>query len=158
VIKEIFSNFCDVHNLAKEMLRRLEDSVSSVSSPIPVGPPSSFQIFAAASPGKQIGSIRAYVPPTLPVPQQIGRTLLPVLPFLKCYSLFVRNFAAAQARLDQEDKGNEAWRSFVAERKAVGIGGKLDLSAMLLCIVQRIPRYRLLLGVRSLACVCSARM
>ena len=107
-------------------------------------------IFAAAAADAgpaRMGSIRAYVSPAFPVPRAVGTNLSPILPFLKCYSLFVGNFANAQARLQEEDKHNEAWREFCAEKRSLGVGNGLSLSAMLLCIVQRIPRYRLLLAV-----------
>jgi hypothetical protein len=113
----------------------------------------SFAIFSSqASNAASIGSIRAYKPPpSLPIPRQIGEILAPILPFLKCYALFVRNFANAQSRLEAEERSNEQWRVFLKERKAKGVGNRLSLSAMLLCIVQRIPRYRLLLNVSSSA-------
>lgn len=150
-MKEIFSNFGDIHNLNKEILRRLEESISaapvSISQSTPSPAQTSLRATGVASPPRGIGSIRAYQPTTLPVPRNIGTILAPILPFLKCYSLFVGNFGNAQAILEREEKTNEAWKIFLAEKKAQRIGKGLSLTAMLLCIVQRIPRYRLLLGV-----------
>jgi hypothetical protein len=74
---------------------------------------------------------------------RIGQTLLPLLPFLKLYSVFVSQFSVCLATLDREDKVNPAWRSFTtATEGKKGLG----LAARLLGIVQRVPRYRLLLG------------
>lgn len=142
-IKEIFSNFGDILNLAREVLRQLEASVSSLPIAIPSGPPSSLEVFSGTA------SIRAYVAPPLPIPRSVGAVLAPILPFLKCYSLFVRNFASAQAKIEQEEKSNETFRAFCKEKKGRGVGNRLNLAAMLLCVVQRIPRYRLLLSVSS---------
>lgn len=150
-VKEIFSNFGDVYNLNKEILRRLEESVS--------GPPAtmlqatstqahaSLKASGMVMPRQSVGSIRAYQPSGLPIPRNIGTTLAPILPFLKCYSLFVGNFGTAQTVLEREEKTNEVWKAYLATKKAQRVGKGLSLTAMLLCIVQRIPRYRLLLGV-----------
>lgn len=151
-IKEIFSNFGDVYNLNKEILRRLEESVSTAPVAMLHAQPSpahaSLRATCISSPSKgAMGSIRAYQPTTLPVPRNIGSTLAPILPFLKCYSLFVGNFGTAQTVLEREEKTNEAWKAFLSTKKAERVGKGLSLTAMLLCIVQRIPRYRLLLGV-----------
>ncbi|SCV73104.1 BQ2448_7029 [Microbotryum intermedium] len=92
-------------------------------------------------------------------PRDIGSSLLPVLPYLKQYSIFVSNFATSLARLSSLEgppgQGKSAsssderarWHAFIAEGghgndgRARGLG----LSGLLLNIVQRIPRYRLLL-------------
>ena len=54
---------------------------------------------------------------------------------------------------------SDRWRRFVAQRKKMGFGRGIGLSGLLLNIVQRIPRYRLLLAV-CLTCarwICSNR-
>ncbi|KDE03242.1 hypothetical protein MVLG_06270 [Microbotryum lychnidis-dioicae p1A1 Lamole] len=92
-------------------------------------------------------------------PRDIGCSLLPVLPYLKQYSIFVSNFAAALARLSSleapdgtgksvscpDDRAR--WQVFITEdgRGNDGRARGLGLSGLLLNIVQRIPRYRLLL-------------
>ena len=148
-IKEIFLNYGDIHNLAREILATLERTSTIPPAKTAPAVPTSMDIFAAAGNAgpARMSSVRAYAPPAFPVPRAVGTNLSPILPFLKCYSLFVGNFANAQARLQEEDKHNETWREFCAEKRSLGVGNGLSLSAMLLCIVQRIPRYRLLLGV-----------
>lgn len=137
-IKEIFANFVDILTLGREVLKMLEEGSSVTATPVAV----------QRSP-ISMGSLRSYRPPeSMEIPQNIGATLAPILPFLKCYSMFVQNFAHAQKVIDQGDKHNDRWRAFVASRKShKGSGAGLGLLAMLLCIVQRIPRYGLLLGV-----------
>lgn len=149
-IKEIFSNFSDVRALAKETLQRLEEG-ASIDSPTTDTVASNVgtigRFFFRADNVKTVKSVRAYIPPPMAIPRNVGTILLPILPFFKCYSLFVGNFANAQTVLEREDKGNERWRKFVKAKQVAGVGRHLSLSAMFLNIVQRIPRYRLLIGV-----------
>lgn len=97
-------------------------------------------------------------------PLRVGKALLPILPFLKQYSVFVSNFSAALARLSGLEASLSApivggingspsstvedrtrWQAFCEERRKQGAGRNLGLGGMLLGIVQRVPRYRLLL-------------
>lgn len=153
-VKDIFLNFGDVYNLNKEILRRLEENVSSapvsISDAFASPAHTSLRATGIASPMRPSASIRAYQPAALPIPRMIGSTLAPVLPFLKCYSLFVGNFGNAQAILEREERTNQAWKAYLTTKKTERVGKGLSLTAMLLCIVQRIPRYRLLLGVSTL--------
>ncbi|GAA6015441.1 hypothetical protein JCM10207_008595 [Rhodosporidiobolus poonsookiae] len=122
---------------------------------------------------------KATQPPSAP-PVRLGKALLPILPFLKQYSLFVANFSASLARLSSLEAplsspvrpvvGSGApgstvddrarWQAFAAgvqkereqaEAEAKGptgaLGGtsRIGLGGLLLNIVQRVPRYRLLL-------------
>ncbi|GAA5959355.1 hypothetical protein JCM21900_000702 [Sporobolomyces salmonicolor] len=79
-------------------------------------------------------------------PIRLGKVLLPILPFLKQYSLFVANFSGSLARLSALDQGRSEWKAFLDESKQVGQGRKIGLGGMLLNIVQRVPRYKLLLA------------
>jgi len=80
-------------------------------------------------------------------PLRLGKTLLPILPFLKQYSLFVANFSGSLSRLSQLERSeSNGWGEFVKSRKVSLQGGKIGLGGMLLNVVQRVPRYRLLLG------------
>ncbi|GAA5979221.1 hypothetical protein JCM11641_001965 [Rhodosporidiobolus odoratus] len=108
-------------------------------------------------------------PPPAP-PFRLGKALLPILPFLKQYSLFVANFSASLARLSSLEASPSApvsrtsngapgstpddrirWQAFASEAqkeriRIVGPGtGKIGLGGLLLNVVQRVPRYRLLL-------------
>lgn len=97
-------------------------------------------------------------------PLRVGKALLPVLPFLKQNSVFVANFSSSLARLSGleaslsspvvagingstgssvEDRAR--WQAFCEERKRMGAGRNLSLGGMLLGIVQRVPRYRMML-------------
>ncbi|KAI5480678.1 Rho guanine nucleotide exchange factor [Pseudohyphozyma bogoriensis] len=80
-------------------------------------------------------------------PLVLGGALLPILPFLKSYSLFISNFSTAVARIAAlEDTSTDepgSWKDF-ADKKRGGKG--LGLADLLLSIVQRVPRYRLVIG------------
>ncbi|GAA5903316.1 uncharacterized protein JCM6883_002759 [Sporobolomyces salmoneus] len=91
-------------------------------------------------------------------PLRLGKTLLPIVPFLKQYSLFVANFSGSLSRLSQLERrqdptalstsaesASSRWKEFVKTRRVSSQGGKIGLGGMLLNIVQRVPRYRLLL-------------
>lgn len=93
----------------------------------------------------------------LPPPLKLGKALLPILPFFKSYAFFISNFASAIARLSSLESGSSStttssvedrqrWRKFCDERKAMGVGRGLSLGGLLLNVVQRVPRYRLLLS------------
>lgn len=128
-IAEIFSNFSDVIVLNREILRRLIHGTGS-----------SFAPRASSSSSPPLNSLPAAV-----TTDQPGTLLLPLCPFLKCYSMFIQNFSVSLQRIDTEDRHNDKWRKFTNERKEAGTGQGLNLSSMLLGIVQRIPRYRMLL-------------
>ena len=148
-IKEVFANFADIQALAKEILRRLEKGVLTSPKAISITMHGNRQTFRPSGTPETIKSLYPGGISQIVIPRQVGQLLGPILPFLKCYALFVRNFGNAQVKLDKEEKTNEAWRNFVKIMGVKGNGSRLNLSAMLLCIVQRIPRYRLLLGVSS---------
>ncbi|KAM0748829.1 Dbl homology domain-containing protein [Meredithblackwellia eburnea MCA 4105] len=128
------------------------DSLPPLSPPAPT--PSGF-------PQRRKTSTR---PP--PPPSRLGKQLLPILPFLKCYSLFIANFGGAVNRLSAlESLGSssnsaagegagvgggggssaERWKVFTDGLKVRGVGSGLGLGALLLNVVQRVPRYRYLL-------------
>ncbi|SAM67321.1 probable cytokinesis protein Don1 [Ustilago bromivora] len=148
-MSDIFSNFYDILQLSKELLSQLEDrlqvtsySASSVSS-------SSDRTQSAGTDMKWNASVDC-----------VGDILATLAPFLKMYSLFVKNFSSALQRIEYEQKTNEAFSKFLKEtdqrraakekvttttggvRQAFGYG--LGFQAHLLTIVQRIPRYKLL--------------
>ena len=100
---------------------------------------------------------------------RLGRALLPLLPFLKQYSVFLANFPAALQSLAAVERApstdsqsglrsvtseqQQAWRSLVADARGKARQDpsrssaiNLDLSGLLLSIVQRVPRCRLLLA------------
>lgn len=134
-ITEMFSNFADILKLAKELHRRLV--FGSGSPPPSISVASALAAPDAAQSGAEAVAISSGTP---------GALLLPLCPFLKCYGPFVQNFSRALERMELERSSNSRWRKFCDERTKRGIGSGLGLSAMLLGVIQRIPRYLLLLS------------
>lgn len=143
---DIFSNFYDILQLSKELLSQLEDRLQ-------VSLPASSSSISDRS---QAVSNMAWNASA----DCVGDILATLAPFLKMYSLFVKNFSSALQRIEYEQKTNEAFAKFLKEtdqrraakekvttttggvRQAFGYG--LGFQAHLLTIVQRIPRYKLL--------------
>ena len=65
--------------------------------------------------------------------------------FFKAYSPFISNFDNALKLLDELSKKNSSFCSLLYSFQALPKCGSLPVSAHLLDIVQRIPRYKLLL-------------
>lgn len=128
-ISEIFSNFSDVLTLNKEILRRLQDGAGTPTSEVEreFSQEAAFQAAAVAH-------------------DDPGNLLLPLCPFLRCYKMFIQNFSRSLERLLREERESDRWRGFLESRAKIGKGKGLGLSGMLLGIVQRIPRYRMLLS------------
>ena len=180
-IGEIFSNFTDVLNLSYVILATLDDAIPNRPSD-PVSVPnaplktsgqgsrtpelsSSTETLDSTGPGtpeqpdrldderKSTKLPKERRPP--PPPLRLGKLLLPILPFLKSYSLFIANFAGALARLSQldlvggggsaEGEADSRWKRFCDEKRKQGVGKGLGLGGLLLNVVQRVPRYRYLL-------------
>ena len=86
----------------------------------------------------------------------IGDIFLSHAHFLKCYGLYVKNFSSALKAIDRETQGNEQFRLWIGQRERAesvdtsgerrNLCGGLGFRSLLLTVVQRIPRYRLLLG------------
>ncbi|KAL8291395.1 hypothetical protein RQP46_002373 [Phenoliferia psychrophenolica] len=185
-IGEIFSNFTDVLNLSHVILATLDDAIPDrPSSPVPFAAPfassgklgnhtpelsSSTETVDSTGPGTpretpsepdERSSASASTSSEKerrphPPPMRLGRSLLPILPFLKSYSLFIANFSGALARLsslelasieapDNDDSGPVRWKKFCGEKKRRGVSKGLGLGGLLLNVVQRVPRYRYLL-------------
>ena len=136
-IADVFANFADILALARELLRRL---VHGASTP----PPSLNE--AAGAPFARPGGADEALEPAALTSGLVGALVLPLCPFLKCYAPFVQNFSRALERIESERTGNARWRRFLDERARRGVGRGLGLGAMLLQVVQRIPRYLLMLG------------
>ncbi|KAN0065535.1 hypothetical protein ACQY0O_001372 [Thecaphora frezii] len=143
-IGEIFSNFSDILQLSKELLSRLEERLQGGT---------------ATSPNASLLSDTERNRAWDPALDTIGDILVPLAPFMKMYSLYVKNFSSALQRIEAERKSNEAFAQFLKEaeqrrqakelsdsaatgKKAFGFG--LGFQAHLLTVVQRIPRYKLL--------------
>ncbi|CAO1616110.1 unnamed protein product [Parajaminaea phylloscopi] len=165
-VAEVFSNFVDILKLNTELLGRLEDRISgkdveqsrrhqlarrrgshdreaSSSSSPPTA--TSVTCFPSVEDSSSDGTRWD------PEADTIGDILVPIAPFLKMYSLYVKNFSSALARIESERRDNEAFAKFLkeTERSTWGRGKAffgLGLPAHLLTVVQRIPRYTLLFG------------
>ena len=130
----IFSNFVDILQLSRELLCRLEERLGDAQA-----------LLRAAHAGEDI-----VVAEWDPWHDALGDLLVPIAPFLKMYSLFMKNFANAMESIEEERRTNERFSRFIhdADRR---VGAQqprtlgLSLDAHLLTIVQRVPRYRLLL-------------
>ena len=149
-VSDIFSNFYDILQLSKELLSQLEERLQLAPSQASAQAPSASQ--GRAEPVAEMKWD--------PAVDCIGDILATLAPFLKMYSLFVKNFSSALQRIEIEQKTNEAFAKFLKDtdtrraakerittdtgsvRHAFGYG--LGFQAHLLTIVQRIPRYKLL--------------
>lgn len=152
-ISDIFSNFADILHLNSELLTRLDDRLSGRSREAPNSRPVS--MVSPDSPDAAQGA--ASHRPWDPRLDLIGDLLAPMAPFLKMYSFYVKNFSSALNRIETERKTNETFARFLRETERLtwmttdgsrpgGFGFGLGLQAHLLTIVQRIPRYKLLVG------------
>ena len=150
-IGEIFSNFVDILHLNLELLSRLEERLSGQSRETPSSRPTSIAM-AAVPDSPSLGEpVKAWEAEH----DSIGDLLVPVAPFLKMYSLYVKNFSSALTRIENERKSNDSFARFLKETEKAtwgrasnqgGFGFGLGFQAHLLTIVQRIPRYKLLIG------------
>ncbi|PWN35428.1 uncharacterized protein FA14DRAFT_41472 [Meira miltonrushii] len=170
-INEIFSNFADILHLNSELLIRLDDRLSGRnrdppnSRPVSMVIPGSVEESIEPNPEQLQKKTDANTHPWDPKSDLIGDLLAPMAPFLKMYSFFVKNFSSALTRIEAERKTNEVFARFLKETERLtwmtsastegadgvptrsgGFGFGLGLQAHLLSIVQRIPRYKLLVG------------
>lgn len=135
-LNKIFANFYDILQLSKELLFRLEERIGR--------------------PVTLVSRANAEAPPEAlasewdPVHDSIGDLLVPILPFLKMYSLYMQNFSQSMQCIELERRNNDRFRAFLANAHhqhdhSSAHSLSLGLEAQLLNIVQRVPRYRLLL-------------
>ncbi|CAO1634524.1 unnamed protein product [Sympodiomycopsis kandeliae] len=169
-LSDIFSNFIDILHLNTELSAQLEArlnprSARSVKSDLATDSgdqgvqPS--QVGQNAFPGSESGSHEPQSSESSTTSNirnrwnaetdTVGDILVPIAPFLKMYSLYVKNFSSALNRIEAERRENDAFARFLKETEKSTWGrGKgfygLGLQAHLLSIVQRIPRYKLLVG------------
>ncbi|PWN50870.1 hypothetical protein IE53DRAFT_368539 [Violaceomyces palustris] len=161
VLGEIFSNFADIYQLNSELLSRLEERLSGKSRASFNSRPLS--MVEGERPSGQVAGLDGTSKPWDPALDNLGDILLPLAPFLKMYSLFVKNFTSSLERIESERKSNESFARFLTETEKArwgrekstaagaspakpGFGFGLGFQAHLLTIVQRIPRYKLLIN------------
>lgn len=77
----------------------------------------------------------------------LGDIFCRIGPFLKIYSIFVKNYENSISLAFELERKNARFSSFLADRSAYC--GGLSFEAYMLAPVQRIPRYKLLLEVSS---------
>ncbi|KAI0249502.1 hypothetical protein BJV78DRAFT_1129549 [Lactifluus subvellereus] len=120
-LTSIFSNFVDIWNLHRAFFSSLNEHLHTFATPdAPVQLPSS-------------------------PPPRLSPVLLSHFPYLSLYTPFVTSFSASLATLTTLFNTNSAFSAFVARQETDPRCGKLKLRDWLLTIVQRCPRYLLLL-------------
>ena len=115
-LTSVFSNFVDIWNLHRSFFSSLTSLINSTSS-----------------------STSSLTTPTL------SPILLSHFPYLSLYSPFVTSFPATISSVTTLLSTNTAFSSFITQQEADPRCGRLKLRDWLLTIVQRCPRYLLLL-------------
>ncbi|WFC99993.1 hypothetical protein MYAM1_002740 [Malassezia yamatoensis] len=140
-LNRMFSNFVDILQLSRELLLRLEERIGDPLAAVPS------HLSESCLPEQ--GSDSTHVADWDPLHDTLGDLLVPIAPFLKMYTLFMQNFSSAMQCISEERSSNERFAAFLqhaeAEAASYGAGAELGLQAQLLTIVQRVPRYRLLM-------------
>ncbi|KAK4049974.1 hypothetical protein OIV83_003798 [Microbotryomycetes sp. JL201] len=143
-IDTIFGTFPQILNLSRTLLATI---AAGMSTPAATGStPMSYRPRASRSrKSSQDVSLQHDV--------YLGGSLVFVLPYLKIYTSFVSRFSEAQLLLSRLNSGTSRssvrWQAFTmsVQKQATGSSsGGIGLGGLLLNIVQRVPRYRLLLG------------
>lgn len=75
----------------------------------------------------------------------LGDAFLAMAPFIKLYSTYANNFAKAQADLQEWEKKSVEFATFKKTQEMRAECKGLNLAALLITPVQRVPRYKLLL-------------
>ena len=117
----MFSNFIDIWNLHRAFFSSFNEHLRLNDNPEPVT-----QLLSNS-------------------PPQLSPVLLSHFPYLSLYTPFVTSFSASSAALTTLINTNAAFAAFIARQEADPRCGKLKLRDWLLTIVQRCPRYLLLL-------------
>ncbi|TDL26367.1 hypothetical protein BD410DRAFT_518305 [Rickenella mellea] len=114
-LTSVFSNFVDIWNLHHSFLTLL----SSLLSP-------------------------AIENPSIPLPP-LSPVLVSHFPYLSLYTPFITSFPAVLSSISSFSDSNPAFGAFIRQKEADERCGKLKLRDWLLTVVQRCPRYLLLL-------------
>lgn len=77
----------------------------------------------------------------------LGDIFCKFIPLFKLYSIYVSNFEKSNEIIAEQIQKNKLFEEFLKESGSHGSNGKsiVNLQGMLLCPIQRIPRYKLLL-------------
>ena len=120
-LTSVFSNFIDIWNLHRALFSSLNEHLHPTITPQSPPPPSS-------SP-----------------PPHLSPVLLSHFPYLSLYTPFVTSFSTSLTTLTTLLNTNSTFSAFIARQETDPRCGKLKLRDWLLTIVQRCPRYLLLL-------------
>ncbi|KAJ1732943.1 hypothetical protein LPJ61_001804 [Coemansia biformis] len=115
-VRQLFANFPDIVSLSKELLAQLDARLGPRADP-----------------------------PWDPATGRVGDVFVRMAPFLKVYSLYLRNFRSALADVSRWLSENHDFARFIHQAGASPESKGLPLQSYLLLPVQRIPRYKLLL-------------
>ncbi|KAJ2706918.1 hypothetical protein FB645_001213 [Coemansia sp. IMI 203386] len=115
-VRQMFANFPDIITLSRELLSQLESRLGPDANPT-----------WDAETGR------------------IGDIFLRIAPFLKMYSLYLRNFRSALADISRWLSTNQEFARFIQLANSSPECKGLSFQSYLLLPVQRIPRYKLLL-------------
>ncbi|RIB16736.1 Dbl homology domain-containing protein [Gigaspora rosea] len=121
LIKDIFANILDLLSVNTELLKRLEERLSG-----PTDVPADDNFWN-------------------PETDCLGDIFLNLAPFLKMYSIYVKNFNSALTVINAQLRDNPAFSTFLRDVIKTGKCKGLTLQAYLIMPVQRIPKYKLLL-------------
>jgi FYVE/RhoGEF/PH domain-containing protein 5/6 len=83
--------------------------------------------------------------------------LLSHAPFLSLYHPYISNFQTSSASLAKLRKENRTFEKWLKDREKQEECRKLRLGDWMLSVVQRVPRYRLLIAVRPRATLNNAK-
>ncbi|KAI7947628.1 hypothetical protein MJO28_009536 [Puccinia striiformis f. sp. tritici] len=146
----IFSNFSAILGLSSQFLASLENLGQNhklFDPPIvPLQPPSSTK----APDGSQERQTLQFPTMTNSALRRlnVGETLMEFLPFFKLYTTFTSNFSVSQSTLHLHSARHgpsPLFFNLLEDCRRRGIDNGLGLAHMLLGIIQRVPRYELLI-------------
>lgn len=177
LLSQLFPHFQHILNTNKELLRSLECAVLPGLPPIPaqtttVTNPTTVTTFNSMNTSTTVAEAVQPASPSSSSPNshssnshrdsylrtraniQLAPTLLNLVPFLKLYTPFIRNFENSQRQLHKLQRSKPEFGSFIKNTQYTivdtGQGGsewtRLGINSKLLAIVQRVPRYKLLLS------------
>jgi FYVE/RhoGEF/PH domain-containing protein 5/6 len=119
-VRITFANIADLSRLSKDLLDALRNGTDA----------SSFESPPQSTRRKE---------------HHIVQVLSTHLPFLAMYSTFITSFPATSTFLRSKRQSSDSFRKFLAEAESNPCAAKLHLEDWLLTIVQRVPRWSLLL-------------
>ncbi|KAG0143761.1 hypothetical protein CROQUDRAFT_95907 [Cronartium quercuum f. sp. fusiforme G11] len=145
---DIFSNFSAILSLAREFLSILEEIGNKSRVFDPDLEYTTNLEFADDHTQKEMISKRNREILATSEELMVGKILSPLWPFFKLYTVFTANFAVSQSRLhthSTKPSPNPEFVKLLSDCSKRGIDSGLGLSNMLLAIIQRVPRYELLI-------------